>query len=195
MTRATLDRLGRATFSQAEAARAGLNSRALYRLRDAGEIEQIARGLFRRADAETADLDYIEIALRSPRATICLSSALAHHGLIDAIPARIDIAIPRGTHSPSTVTPATWHHFDAETFDLGRSELDLEDGLTIGLYDPERSIADAFRLRGTEGYETALEALRNWLGKPGSKPADLLAIATKLPRAKSPIRHALEYLT
>lgn len=184
-----------ATFSQAEAARAGIDSRKLYRLREAGQIEQIARGLYRRASAGTADLDLIEIALRSPKATICLSSALARHGLIDAIPPRIDIAIPRGTHAPATTAAATWHHFDAGTFDIGRTTFKLEDDIGIGLYDAERSICDAFRLRGTEGYETALEALKAWLERPGSKPATLMSTARQLPRATTPIRRALEYLT
>lgn len=33
----------------------------------------------------------------------------------------------------------------------------------IGIYSPERSIADAFRLRGEVGYELARDALREWL--------------------------------
>ena len=88
-----------------------------------------------------------------------------------------------------------WHQFNRATFDLGR-DIIIIDGSdqTIGLYGPERSIADAFRLRGTEGYELATEALRAWLGRRGSQPAHLMEMAIRLPRAQQPIRQALEYL-
>jgi hypothetical protein len=66
--------------------------------------------------------------------------------------------------------------------------------LTIGLYSAERSIADAFRLRGDLGYEVARDALREWLRR-GGKAADLIEMATRLPRAKRPIMQALDYLT
>ncbi len=67
---------------------AGLTHHRLYRLRDSGELEQVGRGLFRKVTAELADFDLLEAARRAPSATICLLSALAHHGLTDAIPSR-----------------------------------------------------------------------------------------------------------
>src|SRR5665647_1140515 len=192
----TIDRLPAGAFRQTDAARAGINSRTLYRLRDAGQIETISRGLYRRAGAPPADLDLLEIARRAPRATIALTSALAKHGLTDAIPGRIDIAIPRGRSAPSTSAPVSWHHFAATTFDLGRELITIEGtDERIGLYSAERSIADAFRLRGTQGYELAIEALRTWLGRRGNHPAQLIEIAHQIPRAENPIRDALAYLT
>ncbi len=45
----------------------GLSDRRLYALRDAGLIDQLGRGLFRRVDAaEDADPDLLEIAYRVP---------------------------------------------------------------------------------------------------------------------------------
>src|SRR5262249_49482890 len=57
-----------ASFTRAEARRAGLPDSALYRLRDHGFIESIGRGLYRRTDVEAeADLDLVEIAHRASR--------------------------------------------------------------------------------------------------------------------------------
>lgn len=191
-----LDQLPAGTFRQSDAARAGISARSLYRLRDAGKIQAISRGLYRRTDAPPGDIDLTEITIRAPRATICLASALVRHGLSDAIPTHTDIAIPRGQTPPVTAAPVTWHQFHRATFDLGRDVIAIEGSdRTIGLYGPERSIADAFRLRGTEGYEVALEALRTWLRRRGSQPAELMEMANRLPRAQQPIRQALEYLT
>ena len=192
----TVTDLPASTFSAARAADAGIGARELRRLRESGAIERIDRGLYRRGEFSGANLDLVEIAARRPNATLCLTTALAHHGLIDAIPARIDVALPRGARLPRTHAPVAWHHFDAATFDLGHTDLVIDGtDLTIGLYSAERSIVDAYRLRGLEGYEVAPEALKNWLRRRNSHPAALMAIAEQLPRASGPLRHALELLS
>jgi predicted transcriptional regulator of viral defense system len=184
-----------ATFSYSQARAAGLSDRRLYALRDAGLVDQLGRGLFQRADAAGgADPDLVEIAHRASRATLCLTTALARHGLTDAIPAAIDVALPRGQRHPRTRAPVIWHAFAPETFDLGRAELHLTDQISIGLYSPERCIIDAFRLRHLEGPETAVEALRRWLRRRGSQPAGLLTLAHAFPKAEPALRAALEIL-
>ena len=89
-----------ATFSYAQALQAGLTHHRLYRLRDAGQLEQVGRGLYRKADAGLTDFDLLEAAQRAPQATICLLSALARHELTDAIPSHHDLALPRDRWHP-----------------------------------------------------------------------------------------------
>ena len=184
------------TFKRSDALEHGLSKRELYRLRDQGHIESIGSGLFRRADADLADVDLIEIASKAPSATLCLTTALARHGLSDAIPAALDVAIPRGARAKSTVAPVVWHHFDVATFHVGRTELELElEGqLRIGVYGAERCIIDAFRLRSLEGAELGREALRRWLRTPGTHPSSLLTLAASFPRTVRSLRHAMEIL-
>src|SRR5215218_874369 len=125
------DRLKRlpATFTYSQARELGLSDYMLYQLRDNHLIEPLGRGLYERTDLPDGDHDLLAIAARAPRATLCLRSALARHGLIDDIPAEIDIALPRGTRAPALDFPISWHHFDATTFTLGRETLDLDAGL------------------------------------------------------------------
>ena len=176
------------------AGQAGLSRSALYRGAQAGRWDRIARGIYLPADASAADWDQIEAATRRPDATICLTSALAHHDLTDTIPAALDIAIPRGSRTPASTGAIAWHHFNRTTFEIGREQITIPGSeQTIGIYSPERSIADAFRLRSEVGYELARDALREWLRR-GGKPARLIEIASRLPRAKSPVLHALEIL-
>lgn len=139
------------------------------------------------------DDDLIEIASKSPRATLCLRSALAKHDLIDDIPAVIDIAIPRGSWTPETRVPVRWRHFDPDTFEIGREQLDIGAGRSVGLYSAERSIIDAFRLRHLDGADMANEALKRWLRR-GGQPATLLRTAKAFPRALTPLRQTLEVL-
>jgi hypothetical protein len=182
------------TFTYSEAKRARVGDKRLYRLRDAGEIIALGGGVYRWSDAPPADTDLIEIAERADRATLCLETALARHGLIDAIPATIDIAIPRGSTRPSLRAPCRLHQFDARTFDLGRESIDVGARRPIGLYSPDRSLVDVIRLRHLEGSELAWEALRRWLRKPGRSPAQLIELARNFPGAEPALRQALEVL-
>lgn len=182
------------TVRPKDAAVAGLSPAGLHRAAQAGRFERIARGLYRPADAPAADLDWIEATARRPEATLCLTSALAYHDLVDTIPTTVDIAIPRGHRTPATTGAITWHHFDRGTFTLGRTEITIPGtDHKIGLYTAERSIADAFRLRGALGYEIGVNALKEWLRR-GGKPANLIELADQLPRAKQPLLQALQVI-
>jgi hypothetical protein len=131
---------------------------------------------------------------RAPRGTLCLASALGRHDLTDAIPTRIDIGLPRATRRPLTAAPVRWHAFDPATFDIGRDTLSLTATGRVGPYSAERSIIDAFRLRHSEGSDLAREALKGWLRRRDSSPAQLMKMAGHFPKALSALRTVLEIL-
>lgn len=183
------------TFGYSEARRLGVTDRGLRRLVREGSVERVSRGLYRRTDAEPiVDLDLIEVAHRVPVATVCLVSALSRHGLTDEIPSSVDIAIPRGRRTPRAALPVTWHHFSAETFQLGRESLPLGPDEEIGIYNAERCIVDAFRLRHQLGSELAVGALRAWLRRREGGVSGLMAMAERFPQAAAPLRNSLEIL-
>ncbi len=181
-------------FRYEDAANIGLPRHALYRLRDEGQIERLARGIYQAADANEAEPALLAAAALRPESTICLQSALARHDLTDEIPRMIDLALPRGMRHPRINGPIEWHTFDAKTFGVGRTEFEIAQGILMGIYTPERCIIDAFRMRGREGYETANEALKRWLKRSGSQPSSLLQTAQTFPRTIGPLRQALEIL-
>ncbi len=187
------DRLGE-LFTYTEAIDAGMSRRRLYALRDEGDITPLGGGLYRWADAAPADLDLIEIAERAPRATLCLETALARHDLIDAIPAATDVAIPRGQTRSRLKAPHRLHHFDPDTFEIGRDTIDVGARTPLGIYSPERSIIDMVRLRHDQGSDQAWEALRRWLDQPGRNPARLIEMAARFHGAEPALRSALEVL-
>lgn len=173
----------------------GLTRSALLRGVNEGRWEWIARGIYLPSDAPPMDWDQLEASTRRPDATICLISALAHYDLTDEGPDALDMAIPRGSRTPQTQGAIRWHHFDKETFDLGRKEITIPgSSQLIGIYSPERTIVDCFRLRSSIGYEIARDATKEWMRR-GGKPAQLMQLATQLPRAKSLVLNALELLS
>ena len=180
------------TFRYREA-RSLINERRFRDLLAQRLIVRVNRGLYRKADAG-GDEDLIEIAAQRRRATLCLRTALARHDLIDHIPSELDIALPRGSRAADTRAPVAWHQFDPETFDVGRDTIDLDDATAIGIYSPERSIIDAFRLREDEGPELGIEALRRWLLRTGGQPSTLIRMAGQFRKGTPALRHALEVL-
>lgn len=181
-------------FRWAEWRRAGMSDPVLYRLLAEGRLERISHGLYLQADADVADLELLVVAAANDRSTLCLTSALARHDLTDQIPTQIDVALPRGTRLPKVSAPVRWHRFAPTTFDLGRAVIALDGGFTIGLYSPERSIVDAYRLRHLEGDELGREALKAWLRRRGSQPSRLLEVAAPFPKALGRLREDVRVL-
>jgi hypothetical protein len=181
-------------FTTAEALSRGIPRVTLHRLAKLGEISPIARGLYERRKGVAFDFDLAEIAAKIPITTICLASALAEHGLSDEIPTKIDIAIPRGTWAPRTKAPVNWHRFESGTFNKGRNTREIPGTrLLIGIYSPERTLADLARHPKKVQAELA-EGIRRWLRQSGNNPAKLLKIAKEIPGAEIHIQRILEIL-
>lgn len=121
-------------FTYATPRNAGLSDRALASLIADGTLERLGRGVYRKTDAPLTDHDLIEVALRAPDATVCLAAALAQHDLNDAIPATIDVALPRSRRAPKVAAPVAWHRFHDDTFLLGHETMDVDDGVQSGVY-------------------------------------------------------------
>jgi len=173
---------------------AGHGRSALYRGVRRGTWSRIARGVYLPADAPASDWDALEAVTRRPEATVCLDSALAHHELTDAIPDALNVAIPRGERARVVDGAIRWHRFDRGTFDVGREVMQIAGSdHEIGIYSPERAVADGFRLRAFIGYEIARDATKEW-PRRGGKPAVLVQVAAQLPRTKFPVLQTLEIL-
>jgi predicted transcriptional regulator of viral defense system len=136
-----------------------------------------------------------QIALRKPQATLALTSALDRHDLTAEIPALIDIALPLGSRPVKTAfTTIRWHSFDDATFTIGRTTIELTEGIQIGSYTLERTNIDCFRTRHLTGPDAANDALKRWLRQPGSHPSSLLTMAKHFPQAYPVIRNTLQIL-
>ncbi len=177
-----------------ESARAaGLRKDEVYRMARSGELERIGRGVYiRPGDFDPALASLAGVAAVKPAATMCLTSALVYHGLSDEIPIATDIALPRGTRFPAGFEHVTWHAFGQETFEVGRVAMAEHPDLRV--YSAERSIVDAFRIAYLEGIDQANEALRRWVRRSGSSPAELLRTAGKFPQTITAIRESLRVL-
>jgi predicted transcriptional regulator of viral defense system len=181
------------TFTSRTARDLGVHPRELYAWRDAGEITELSRGVFRRADAPPASYpDILAVAYRVPLAIACCLSAAMIHDLTDELPGSVQVAVPSDSHPPRiSYPPATVLRFDTETFELGLSAVDAAPGEPVRIYDAARTVTDLMRLRHRFGEPIAHTALNRYLTQSGSRPALLLTYARAL-GVFGPMRTALD---
>jgi predicted transcriptional regulator of viral defense system len=182
------------TFTAHAASDARLSPRDLALLREAGEVDELSRGVYRRADAEpTAHLDLLAVCARVPNGVVCGESALSLYELIDDIPHEVHIAVARGSHRPSISYPPTRvSQYAASTFDYAVERFEVAPGETVPVYGAARAVVDAMRLGGTQGRSLALSALNRYLQRTGQQgAADLQRVAREL-GGMSAIRPAIE---
>jgi predicted transcriptional regulator of viral defense system len=165
---APIDRLQHlpSNFRFREALALGVDSRRLRIWQKNGQVELLARGLYRKTDAPAlVDEDLFVVAHKIPQAVLCLISALQFHRLGTQIPHKVQIALPRGTWVPVLEhPPLEVFRFSGASWSEGIEEYQME-GSLLRVYSPAKTVADCFKLRSRLGLDIALEALRDWRSK------------------------------
>ena len=149
------------TLRTTEALAAGIHPRTLYAMRNSGQIEALARGVYWLAGLPPlANPDLATVAKRIPHGVICLISALAFHELTTQIPHEVHVAIARTARRPRLAfPPLRVYRFSSAAFEAGVDKHTM-DGISIRVYSPEKTLADCFKYRSKIGMDVVLEALR-----------------------------------
>lgn len=173
----------------------GISRKTLYAMRDAGKLEALSRGVYRLVALPALEApDLVTVAARAPRGVICLISALAYHELTTQIPRAVDIAIEKGSRAPRiSYPPINVYRFSGKAFTEGVHVV-MIGGTRVRIYNPEKSVADAFKYRNKIGIDVAVEALRAWRRRRGSRVEKLLEQARNS-RVEKVIRPYLEATT
>ncbi len=182
------------TLKTSQAIALGISPRTLYAMRDAGVIRQVSRGVYQLADLDLpGNPDLISVALRIPKAVICLISALHFYGLTTQIPHRVYIALPQAAEKPRLDFPPldiVW--LSQKSYTAGITEQQV-DNVQIKIYSREKTIADCFKFRNKIGIDVALEALKDYLKTADRQIEQLLSYA-RVDRVESLISRYLEAL-
>jgi predicted transcriptional regulator of viral defense system len=177
-----------------DAIRAGIHPRTLYKMRNEGIVEMLSRGVYRLGHLRPlSNPDFVAVALRIPKGVLCLISALAFHDITTQIPHEIYIAVERGSRPPKlNYPPVRVFRFTGQAFKSGIDSHEIE-GVHLGIYNPEKTIADCFKYRNKIGLDTALEALKLYREKKRFKVDDLIRFA-RICRVEKVMRPYLEAL-
>jgi len=182
------------TLKTSQAIALGISPRTLYAMRDAGILRQISRGVYQLASQELpGNPDLISVALRIPKAIICLISALHFYGMTTQIPHKVYIALPQAAEKPRLDFPPldiVW--LSEKSYRAGITEQQVDD-IPIKIYSREKTIADCFKFRNKIGTDVALEALRDYVKLP-DRQIDQLLVYARIDRVESLISRYLEAL-
>ncbi|MCL2218374.1 MAG: type IV toxin-antitoxin system AbiEi family antitoxin domain-containing protein [Chitinispirillia bacterium] len=181
-------------IKMAEAMAAGINRRTLYSLRDDGVIELVSRGVYRLSDWEPfSQPDKAAVALRVPGAVVCLTSALSFHEITTQIPNAVDIAVLIGSTVPCiSYPPVRVYRLREPSFGMGIVE-HVIDGVTVKIYDVEKTLCDCFKFRRYLGMDIVLEALKLYRERKPLKVSSLMDYARAC-RVERVIRPYLEVM-
>jgi predicted transcriptional regulator of viral defense system len=144
-----------------EIAAAGIHRQVLTRLVATGEIERIARGIYRLPEQSiTESHGLVVVSTAVPHGVVCLLSALQFHGIGTQLPSEVWIAIDRRARRPALkYPPLRIVHSSGAALTEGVESHRLE-GRTVRIYGVAKTLADCFKYRNKIGLDVGLEALR-----------------------------------
>ncbi|BAC90602.1 type IV toxin-antitoxin system AbiEi family antitoxin domain-containing protein [Gloeobacter violaceus] len=151
----------RAIFRFKDLNGSGLHRSSLRRLEEAGQIEQIARGIYRNTRADITTHHSLAVASTLVhRGIVCLLSALRFHELTTQAPFEVWMAIDHKAYRPADLAiPLRVVWFSGEAFTSGVEEYVVE-GVPVRVYCLAKTVTDCFKYRNKIGLDVALEALR-----------------------------------
>ena len=151
--------------------------RMLQKVRD-GELIQVRRGVY--ATAEQLSCNMIDIESIVPGGILCLWSAWNIYGLTTSMPQAFHIAVKRNRRvSASPFPKMEIHYYTEKILNLGVSKMTV-DGITVNVYDVEKSVCDAVKFRNKVGMDVCAEIIGNYLERPDRNISKLMDYAKAL---------------
>jgi predicted transcriptional regulator of viral defense system len=140
---------------------AGLHPEYLRKLCKSDHLIRTGRGLYSIADGDfTEHHTLAEACMRVPHGIICLLSALSYHQIGTQNPHQIWMAIDRAMRKPKVdYPPIRVFRFSGPSLKEGVEEKKIE-GVSVRVYNPEKTVADCFKYRNKVGIDLAIEALK-----------------------------------
>ena len=144
---------------------AGMRAVDVINLCNAGYLDRIRHGYYQLAEADTSSEEQL-LATLIPKGIVCVESALFHYGYSDFAPRKWSIAVPRSmsrTKLDVDELALRPYFVGPEIYELGKVTDDFE-GVSLPVYDRERTICDCFKYRSrldNEIFNKALHAYAN----------------------------------
>jgi predicted transcriptional regulator of viral defense system len=143
-----------------------------------GDVERIARGLYRLRTAPVTELETIAaVCAQVPRAIVCLLTALHVHGIGTQAPREVWIALDHKARKPRLANlPVRVVRFSGQMLNYGVETRETQ-GVRVRITSPARTVVDCFRYRTRIGLDVGLEALRDALKSRRASVDELLRAA------------------
>ena len=160
---------------------AGIRAVDVVNLCNAGYLDRVRHGYYQMAEQhETAEEQMLATLI--PQGIVCVESALFHYGYSDFAPRKWSIAVPRSVSRAKLdvdALPVQTYFVQRDLYELGKTTGDF-DGVTLPVYDRERTICDCFKYRSRLDNELFSKALNAYANDPQKNLSNLSVYAKKL---------------
>jgi predicted transcriptional regulator of viral defense system len=160
---------------------AGIRAVDVVNLCNDGFLERVRHGYYRLAGAEEISEEQL-LATLIPQGIVCAESALFYYGYSDFAPRKWSIAIPRSmSRAKLKVNELSLqpYYMQQEIYELGITTGDFN-GVTLSVYDRDRTICDCFKYRSRLDNEVFSKALSAYANDPNKNLVNLSTYAKKL---------------
>ena len=160
---------------------AGIRAVDVVNLCNAGFLNRVRHGYYQLAEQSVSSEEQL-LATLIPKGIVCVESALFHYGYSDFTPRQWSIAIPRSmsrTKLKSDLLAVHPYYMQPELYELGKTTGNFN-GVTLFVYDRERTICDCFKYRSRLDNEMFSKALNAYACDPDKNLQNLSAYAKKL---------------
>lgn len=146
-----------------------------------GFIERIRRGFYQLPYSSQITEEQVLQKLL-PQGIVCVESALFHYGYSDFAPREWSVAVPRtASRSLKKIEefPIKAYYIQKNFLRLGKAE-DSFNGVTLAVYDRERTICDCFKYRTKLDNETFNKAVNAYAADKNKNLANLSRYAREM---------------
>ena len=160
---------------------AGMRAVDVVNLCNAGYLDRVRHGYYQLAEQESSSEEQL-LATLIPKGIVCVESALFHYGYSDFSPRKWSIAVPRSmsrTKLEIAALPLQAYYMQPDLYELGKTVGDFG-GVSLPVYDRERTICDCFKYRTRLDNELFNKALNAYANDKKKNLNSLSAYAKKL---------------
>lgn len=160
---------------------AGIRAVDVVNMCNSGYLNRVRHGFYQLAEQNSSSEEQL-LATLIPKGIVCMESALFHYGYSDFAPRKWSIAVPRSMSRAKLsvdALPLQAYYMQPELYELGKI-IDDFDGVSLPVYDRERTICDCFKYRSRLDNELFNKALNAYVNDEKKSLSNLSVYAKKL---------------
>lgn len=160
---------------------AGMRAGDVVNMCNSGFLERVRHGYYQLAEQFYVSEEQL-LATLIPQGVVCVESALFHYGYSDFTPRKWSIAVPRSISRAKLDVDALVlqpYYVQQNLYPLGKTT-DNFYGVTLSVYDRERTICDCFKYRSRLDNEIFNKAINSYANDKKKNLNNLSAYAKKL---------------
>lgn len=156
----------------------GFTHYQLNQLIQSGRVLKVKQGVYKWINSDQTEL--VEVARTVPEGVFCLYTACQYYQLTTFVASAYHLAIPKKSKVVLPVyPPIKLYYWETVSYQTGRTDI-KPDGVSILMYDLEKTVCDVIRQRNKVGLDLVKEVVTTYLQRTDRNLANLVQYAGEL---------------